>query len=129
MKNVATRNRATQFALALALVGIFFGILAAQEMPRGEWRAEFQTGGEQIWLQIHWENVDGTHTWGNTLKVSEIWGLDPSLSIGTRPNVHYELRRDAGTLTFTGDFDKGVGFGKISYAPNPEFAQGMKAMG
>src|SRR5579864_8027498 len=128
MKN-ATRNRARQFVLALALVGIFFGVLAAQEMPRGEWRAEFQTGGEQIWLQIHWESFGSNHTWGTDVKVSEVWGLDPNLSIGTHPNVKYELRRDAGTLTFTGDFDKGVGTGKISYAPNPEFAAGMKSMG
>src|SRR5882724_1933731 len=125
----ALRNRFTQIALALLLAGIFLGVLAAQEMPKGEWRAEFQTGGETIWLQLRWVTSDGVNTWGTTAKVSEVWGLDPSLSIGTRPNVHYELRRDAGTLTFTGDFDKGVGSGKISYAPNPDFVTGMKTLG
>ena len=53
-----------------------------------------------------------SHTWGSTGKVSEVWGLDPNLSVGTHANMHFELRRDAGTMTFTGDFDKGVGSGK-----------------
>ena len=38
--------------------------------------------------------------------------------------MKYELRRDAGTLTFTGDFDKGVGTGKISFAPSADFRAG-----
>ena len=129
MRKLVTRNRGMYVVLALLLAGIFFGALAAQEMPKGEWRAEFQTGGEQIWLQIHWEAAGSTHTWGSTWRVSEVWGLDPSLSIGTRPSVHFELRRDAGTMTFTGDFDKGVGTGEISFAPSADFVQGMKALG
>jgi hypothetical protein len=124
-----TRNRGMQFMLALLMAGIFLGIVSAQEMPKGEWRAEFQTGGEQIWLQIHWENSGSSHTWGNTWKVSEVWGLDPNLSIGTHANMHFEVRRDAGTITFTGDFDKGVGMGQVTFAPSAEFISGMKTLG
>ncbi len=54
--------------LALLLAGIFLAVLSAQEMPKGEWRAEFQTGGEQIWLQIRWVTSDGLITWGHAAK-------------------------------------------------------------
>src|SRR5579863_445238 len=128
-RTFALNNRSMRFVLALALAGVFFGVLSAQELPKGEWRAEFQTGGEQLWLQIHWESFGSTHTWGTDVKVSEVWGLDPNLSIGSHPNVKYELRRDAGTVTFTGDFEKGVGTGKVSFAPSAEFVTGMKALG
>src|ERR1700689_3699932 len=98
MKSIA--SRATQSILVLALATIFCTVLSAQQIPAGDWHAEFQTGGEQIWMQIHWQNPGNTWTWGQTWKVSEVWGLDPNLSIGTHPNVNYEMRRDAGTLTF-----------------------------
>jgi hypothetical protein len=129
MRTLGLRNRSTQLALGLILAGIFCAVLMAQGTPKGEWRAEFQTGGEQLWLQIHWEAPGETHTWGSTWQVSELWGMDPNMSIGTHANAHFELRRDAGTIAFTGDFDKGIGTGTIQFSPSAEFVQGMKGMG
>lgn len=68
--------------------------------------------------------------WGMSHELSDLTGLTRAQidSESTTP-VKFELRRDAGTVTFEGTFRKGFGAGQLTFAPNRGYFSSIRALG
>src|SRR5215467_14277991 len=85
----------------------------AQDVSSGDWKARFDSDGNShtiFYLEMRMSDRRQTHTWGDTHKLSDFAGLDPSLASKDGP-AQFELRREAGTMTFEGSFHSGQGAG------------------
>ncbi len=120
------RTRQLYTLLALALGMIVCGSLLAQTPTQGDWRAEYKPAQDGVYLQLR---TEPGNSWGFNIQPGELWGLSPNTAQGDHSTAHFELRREAGTLTFDGTFEKGEGWGQFRFAPNADFAQGMRGLG
>ena len=103
----------------------------ADDSIRGDWRAKFMSGKDCACFDLEVQRSSWGHrqTWGNTHKISEFAGLDSSIATAKDAAVHFELRRDAGIISFDGRFHDGEGSGKFTFASSAEYIQGMKSLG
>jgi len=75
-------------------------------------------------MRTHWGHQ------GNTMKLADFAGLsDAQLASVTQVPVQFQLRRDAGTITFEGTFKNGDGAGQFTFAPNGGYANAVRAAG
>jgi hypothetical protein len=127
-----------KFTMWLAAAVLMTGILttrvsrsAADGPIRGEWSAKFVRGGEAACIDLEVERSSWGHhqRWGNTHKISDFYGLDGNLVTAKDAPVDFELRRDAGIMSFDGRFHDGQGQGKFSFAASSEYVLGMKSLG
>ena len=75
-------------------------------------------------LSIEFRGESEEHNWSNNSYIprSEFTGLT---STG---KVEFRLVREAGTITFTGQFDGDQGFGHYTFQPNAEYAASLRKM-
>ncbi len=127
-----------KFTMWLAAAILMTGILttrvsrSADDGPIvGDWSAKIMSGCETACIDLEVQRSSWGHhnTWGNTHKLTDFVGLDASLANAKDSAVHFELRRDAGIMSFDGRFHSGEGSGKFSFAASAEYVQGMKALG
>ncbi|MEP7011319.1 MAG: M56 family metallopeptidase [Acidobacteriota bacterium] len=99
--------------------------VAASNARRGSWTANRH--GDRIDLEstMSWESVGGSHRWhvGETYPTKDFVGLTAG------PDVHFELRREAGSFLFEGRFDGAKGSGSFTFAPDPAYPKAMAAIG
>ena len=102
----------------------------------GTWTAELHTG--KVFLQVRtspppeWNrSSDSRGDWsmGHSLSVDELAGLPANDDQLTVTNVRFELRREAGTLSFEGAFRDGRGAGLFSFSPRAQYADEMRRLG
>jgi len=76
-------------------------------------------------LEFELRAGEDEHSWGAdfTVKKSEI---DPFPGQG---NVSFKVIREAGTMSFKGQFDGQQGFGHFQFQPDPAYFQALKQMG
>src|SRR2546423_7221740 len=98
-------------------------LVAAQTDVHGPWTAELREG--KAFLQVRtappadWNGDRGRGDWsmGQSIPIDEIGGLPRNDANLTVSSVKFELRREAGTLTFDGVFREGRGAGLFAFAP------------
>ena len=105
------------------------GSAAAQALGpvEGTWTAQYAGGRKgaptdtsRIYLQFHRDHSNMGQTW----PAGSLPGLDLDREA---ENIRIELRREAGTLTLTGDVRKRRAFGLFDFTPNAEFARQIGA--
>jgi hypothetical protein len=139
----------TALVIGLAAVGALqwqlrFGTTtyAAAAEAQGPARGGVWTAGISQWtssdagpatfVQLRLERRGLTRgSWNSSFPVplSELSGLKESDLHAAKSDVRFELRRDAGTVSFDGRFDGGEGAGHFAFAPNPEYVQWLRGQG
>jgi len=71
----------------------------------------------------------GDWSMGQSIPLDEIGGLPRNDTQLTVANVKFELRREAGVLTFDGAFREGRGAGLFAFAPRAEYTSEMRSLG
>lgn len=70
------------------------------------------------------------NNWGMTFEASEFAGLDrAAMQSEVATPVHFQLKRDAGTMTFEGTFRRGFGAGQLTFEPNFGYRDSLRAAG
>ncbi len=106
------------------------GASHADEDIVGRWMSESKKSRpgkpqDMVWMQLKTPSQGRHHsTMSTTFVAAELIGLT------TGKDVRFQLRRPAGTLTFTGDVDaSGLGSGTFNFEQNPDFQRQMKDLG
>ena len=118
-----------KFTMWLAAAILMTGILtrvsrsAADGPIVGDWSAKFMSHGDTACLDLEVQRSSWGHhnTWGNTHKISDFVGLDANIATAKDSPAHFELRRDAGVMSFDGRFHNGEGSGKFTFASSAEY--------
>ncbi|MDQ3283035.1 MAG: hypothetical protein M3Q69_16670 [Acidobacteriota bacterium] len=118
----------TLFVCLLAATNAF----AAME---GMWTAAIDRDGshpDRIYLNITRDDLHGNtfnHT-GTTFPKSAFANLsDAQINAAAMTPVKFELRREAGTVTFEGMFRGGKGAGEFTFAPSANYLEAIRALG
>jgi hypothetical protein len=75
-------------------------------------------------------NLDGNGNIGARFDRAVFSGLTAEqIGSATRVPVEFEMRREAGTITFEGTFREGRGAGDLSFEPDREFPKKLRALG
>src|SRR6266545_88423 len=101
----------------------------------GTWTAELKAG--KVFLQVRSEpppdsrssDWGGGWNMGQTFPVDELAGLPANDERLTAANIKFDMRREAGTLTFEGSFRDGRGAGLFTFGPRAQYIAEMKALG
>lgn len=125
-------NTTPATVLALALAATAPG--AQAESITGTWTAEpatsrtAESGEPRLHLQLRTESERGG--WsnnGSTVAIAAFTGLPADRS--RVADARFELRRDAGTFRFEGQFRDGRGLGEFRFQPDAAFASYLAARG
>jgi len=81
------------------------------------------TSDNKLWFELKAEDED--HSWSSSLKVEKS-EINPFPGVG---NVSFTLVRDAGTMSFTGQFDGQQGFGHFHFQPADGYFNALQQMG
>jgi hypothetical protein len=91
--------------------------IAAQEVIAGDWTAKVkQTDrGPKLWLtlNVNREERRGRYNMSSDFPLQDFSGLNPNAG----GNTQFTLARDAGTVTFEGIFQNGLGVGGFRFTP------------
>jgi beta-lactamase regulating signal transducer with metallopeptidase domain len=85
---------------------------------QGRWTADAESNGVRL------EMIVRKAGWGRWTSIDE-YPMSQFAGLATGPDVRFELRRDAGTFRFRGNFDGQRGQGTFSFTGNPAFAEMM----
>ncbi|MBA3885850.1 MAG: 4-hydroxy-3-methylbut-2-enyl diphosphate reductase [Acidobacteria bacterium] len=96
-------------------------------MEAAESRRAGADGQPRLHLLLRTEPDQGRTHMGVTVPVASFSGLPASLA--SVPDARFELRRDAGTFRFEGQFRDGRGIGEFRFDPDGAFAQVLAARG
>lgn len=120
----------TAVRIVFALILLLVSTAAAAEPLRGVWVASANES-EPLWLSLsHRSPQSGRSMNSFTIDPAELTGLDP-LVIDARETtqVRFQLRREAGVLSFQGHFTEGEGSGHFTYQPSEAFARKVRELG
>ncbi|HEY6899433.1 MAG TPA: M56 family metallopeptidase [Puia sp.] len=92
-----------------------------EEITDGSWFVT--TNEDKLYFELKAE--DDEHSWSNSLRAAKS-EITPFPGTG---NVSFKLVRDAGTMTFTGQFDGQQGFGRFHFQPDESFGKALEQMG
>jgi len=80
--------------------------------------------------KLHINVIENQHgTLGTSVPIAELSGLTQQELQGTGRPVTFTLRREAGTITFTGRFANGTGQGTLHYQGDPAFWAKIQGLG
>jgi len=94
----------------------------------GAWTSSLdQKRSDRIYLQL----TQSPHSnMGMTMPISEIAGLSiAQINATVMTPVTFELRREAGNVSFEGTFRNGKGAGQFTFAPNANYLASVRALG
>jgi len=95
---------------------------------QGQWVLD--TGGDgKAHFGLTVERGKGHESWGFTLPLRQVEGLDPSALRGGAAQVSFRLRRDAGILECEGRVARGQGDGHFELVLDPAFAGALQKLG
>jgi hypothetical protein len=122
------RNSLRTVLTGIVLSAIFVSIMYAQSSARGTWTAEFR-GDEPDRVHLQMQRAMKHSNMGSDYRLSDFRGLDAAELKGSKAPVKFDLVRDAGTISFTGEFNEGLGHGEFNFTANQQYLAEMKAMG
>ncbi len=102
--------------------GAFRGI-GDSDLRDGSWFATSSSSNDRISFELKAEDEDHSWSSGFTVDKSEI---TPFPGTG---NVEFKLIREAGTISFKGQFDGQEGFGHFHFVPDPGYYTALKQLG
>lgn len=111
--------------LTLTLVVCLAAGAAAAAEVRGAWTANLENGKLEMKLNQRrgWMN-------GHTFTLAELPGLTAAqVSSAAQTPVQFQLRREAGVISFDGVFKNGDGAGQFNFAPDANFAAALRRLG
>ncbi len=91
------------------------------DLTDGSWFAT--TSGDHLSFELKVETEE--RSWSNTLHVDKN-EINPFPGQG---NVEFKLVREAGTMTFKGQFDGQEGFGHFHFTPDPTYYAALRKLG
>ena len=91
------------------------------DLTEGSWFITTTDG--KLWFELKAEEDD--HSWSHSMTVEKT-EINPFPGMG---NVSFKLVRDAGTMTFTGQFDGQQGFGHFHFQADEAYFKAMTQMG
>jgi hypothetical protein len=111
----------------VALAAITFSSAASGEV-HGTWTAKIEKKRpDRLYLSL---KSGRNHKFGSTFERSIFAGLSSStIEARTRVPVQFELRREAGTVTFEGSFREGQGSGDFRFVANAEYLKTLRSLG
>src|SRR6188474_1065984 len=85
----------------------------------GTWRSRLseswvRQNGER-WVSLELQR-SGEHNYGTSIRLSELDAAGVRGEFFSAGNVHFTLKRDAGTIDFEGSFDAGRGAGTFRFS-------------
>lgn len=113
--------------IAVAFVLLFSSVSAFAEL-RGSWTASIDDNKPG---RVHMNlSRRQNHNFGNTMNVADFTGLsDAVMRSGVQTPVNFQLKREAGTISFDGTFRSGDGAGQWTFVASDGFADRVRAMG
>lgn len=112
----------------LAFSFLLASLATAQTKIRGTWTAEIKDKQPDS-IQFQMSREGRQANMGNTMKIGDFKGLDAASVRAADQSVKFQLVRDAGTVTFAGTFNKGLGHGEFTFAASQPYLSEMKQMG
>ena len=98
-----------------------YGMVGDSDLRDGSWFAT--SSDDKINFELKAQDEDHSWSYGFNVDKAEI---NPFPGQG---NVEFKLVREAGTLSFKGQFDGQEGFGHFRWAPDPGYYAALKQMG
>jgi len=89
---------------------------AMMSQAKGLWFAIIKEDKVQIEFKSD-DDIDRNYRWSN----STVFNLNEFSSIPKDNKADFTVKREAGTVTFTGKFDDDQGFGRFKFTPNKEY--------
>lgn len=116
-------------AAVLVVVGMLLlqQVIRADDSARGTWTGKWQDKDQVVNLQMSLEQKESN--FGQSYKVGEFKGLNAAAVTGPKAPVQFQLVRDAGTISFDGFFDRGLGAGQFTFAPDANYQSRMRNLG
>src|SRR5258708_31446333 len=117
--------------LAICLsAGVAGGGQPTKPTVEGTWRADsdnyWTRSNSERWISIQLQYDGGTNGFGVGVLSRDVPALADRRADGP---IHFTLRRDAGTLDFTGRLADGRGRGDFKFFPSADFVSGMGRLG
>ena len=119
--NQVTAGMAQVNMLATPDIDMAFRGAGDSDLTDGAWFAT--TTDNKLSFELKADNED--HSWSSTLRVEKS-EIDPFPGQGS---VEFKLTRDAGAMSFKGQFDGQEGFGHFHYTPNESYFTSLRQMG
>ena len=113
--------------LVLTLLVSLFAT-AGMAAIEGAWTASVdETRPERMYFSI---TRGRSHQNGSTMKLASFAGLSAAqVNAATTTPVQFEMRREAGTISYEGTFRNGKGAGQFTFAPNRAAIDAIRALG
>jgi hypothetical protein len=110
------------------LVALAFGATAAPRGIEGTWTASLKDHPPER-LQFSME-IDGDGNMGMGFVRSDFSGLETVDLRSEKPvPVRFEMRREAGAVSFDGTFRRGRGTGEFVFVPDPDYPRKLEQLG
>lgn len=102
--------------------------LTAGTATRGTWTASMdEKSTDRLYLRATRRQSE---MYGKTFPLSEMANLTTSqINATSQTPVTFELKREAGTVTFEGVFKNGQGAGHFTFTPSPTYEASLRALG
>lgn len=126
-----TKIRTLTFLVAAVFVAGLPLPAAAQEMV-GTWETHLSGDApaeNRIQINMRANRGRGNHQNGFSVDLDRLEGLSSAAARGTARDVVFQLVREAGTVTFEGDFRDGRGTGFFTFVANEIYVQAMAELG
>jgi hypothetical protein len=104
-------------------------LAGAGEAPICTWTATITRDDARLQLSVARVQLGGhsRHSW--PIELTQLVGLTRAQVEARHSDVAFELRREAGTLRFTGRFESGRGAGRYDFTASPTFAEALRQAG
>ena len=111
--------------LALALFFFLVAFVARAASPHGAWHLSQREDGR---MQI--EMISDHNQNSHPIERSAFTGLTAAqIDANADTPVDFRMIREAGTMHFTGTFQRGDGVGRFTFEPNPAYASTLRSLG
>jgi len=130
MKDYDKMKRKITIVLAILFFICFWTTLFAGEKSlEGNWIGKFKT--KTIRLYFNSDSRNRYNDFGISINIllEDLQGLDLSQIDSPSSNIHFSLRRGAGTIDFDGILKNRRAAGIFEFEVNPDFIKDMEALG
>ena len=113
----------------IATLTLFVSLLATAAFALdGSWTASLdEKHPDRIYMSLH---QGRNHNTGTTFTLASFTGLSTAqINAATMTPVRFDMRREAGTVTFEGTFRKGNGAGQFTFAADRSYIGRIRALG